>query len=111
MRHSMKLNPEPFELIKSGKKTIELRLYDEKRRAVRVGDTLEFTCTVSGEVLLKRVKALHVFASFAELYAALPLERCGYTEENIASASPSDMEKYYSRDEQAGFGVVGIELE
>lgn len=111
MIHSMKLNPEPFELIKSGKKTIELRLYDEKRRAVRVGDALEFTCTVSGEVLLKRVKALHVFASFAELYAALPLEKCGYTEENIVSASPSDMEKYYSREEQAGFGVVGIELE
>ncbi len=111
MTHFMKLNPEPFGLIKNGKKTIELRLYDEKRRAVAVGDFIEFTCVESGETLVRKVEALHVFASFAELYSALPLEKCGYTEENIASASPSDMEKYYSREEQNRFGVVGIELE
>ena len=111
MIHKMKLKPEPFGLIKSGKKTVELRLYDEKRQAVKVGDTVEFTCTEGGEVLSRRVKALHTFASFAELYGALPLERCGYTEENIARASPSDMEQYYSVEEQNRYGVVGIELE
>ena len=88
-----------------------IRLYDEKRQAVKVGDTVEFTCTEDGEVLSRRVKALHTFASFAELYGALPLERCGYTEENIARASPSDMEQYYSVEEQNHYGVVGIEIE
>ena len=107
----MKLRQTPFEMIKSGEKTIELRLYDEKRQSVAVGDDIEFTCVESGETLVRKVEALHVFASFAELYSALPLEKCGYTEENIASASPSDMEKYYSREEQSRFGVVGIELE
>lgn len=34
MTHYMKLNPEPFDKIASGKKTIELRLYDEKRKTV-----------------------------------------------------------------------------
>jgi len=29
MIHNMKLHPAPFEMIKSGKKTIELRLFDE----------------------------------------------------------------------------------
>ena len=43
----MNLAPSPFEMIKSGAKTIELRLYDEKRRAVKVGDTIEFTNTES----------------------------------------------------------------
>ena len=76
-----------------------------------VGDEIEFTCVESGERLSKKVKALHVFSSFSELYAALPLEKCGYTEENIGSASPSDMEEYYSREEQSRYGVVGIELE
>ena len=34
----------PFEQIKSGVKTIELRLYDEKRQALSVvGDTIIFT--------------------------------------------------------------------
>ncbi len=30
MIHNMKLNESPFEKIKAGTKTIELRLYDEK---------------------------------------------------------------------------------
>ena len=34
--HYMELTPEPLELIRSGKKTIELRLYDEKRQAIKV---------------------------------------------------------------------------
>ena len=32
MKHEMKLNNGPFEQIKNGTKTIELRLYDEKRK-------------------------------------------------------------------------------
>lgn len=32
--HIMKLKPSPFEMIRSGKKTIELRLYDEKRKSI-----------------------------------------------------------------------------
>ena len=32
MLHKMKLNESPFESIKNGTKTIEFRLYDEKRK-------------------------------------------------------------------------------
>ena len=42
MQHTMRLNKEPFEMIKSGMKTIELRLYDEKRKLLRIGDEIEF---------------------------------------------------------------------
>ena len=42
MIHEMKLNKEPFEKIRDGKKTIELRLNDEKRQRVRVGDSIVF---------------------------------------------------------------------
>ena len=107
----MKLRQTPFEMIKSGEKTIELRLYDEKRQSVAVGDDIEFTCVESGERLMRTVRAIHIFASFAELYRALPLEKCGYTAENAADASPSDMEEYYTREEQSRYGVIGIELE
>ena len=40
MKHYINLNPEPFEMIRSGKKTIELRLNDEKRKTISVGDTI-----------------------------------------------------------------------
>ena len=40
--HIMKLNPSPFEMIRSGKKTIELRLYDEKRKCISNGEGVNF---------------------------------------------------------------------
>ena len=48
---------------------------------------------------------------FAELYAALPLDKCGYSEAELAAASPDDMLEYYPKEKQARCGAVGIELE
>ena len=111
MRHTMRLYPIPFNLIKQEAKTIELRLYDEKRKTISVGDEIEFINTENAEAsLICRVIALHRFSSFKELYNALPLLKCGYTEEDIATASFSDMEAYYSREMQEKYGVIGIEL-
>lgn len=39
--HQLKLASLPFESIKSGRKTIESRLYDEKRREINLGDEIE----------------------------------------------------------------------
>lgn len=108
--HHMKLNPTPFEQIKSGAKTIELRLFDQKRQTIKEGDTIVFSNTDTGETLYTTVLRLHRFDTFAALYQALPLLSCGYTKETVASAHPSDMEQYYSAEEQKRFGVVGIEL-
>ena len=108
--HSMNLNPTPFEMIKSGEKTIELRLWDEKRKRIAPGDTIVFTNTATGETLTKTVVKLHRFANFEELYQQLPLLQCGYTEEDIHTASPDDMAQYYSPEQQSRYGVVGIEL-
>lgn len=108
--HNMKLHSSPFEMIKSGQKTIELRLYDEKRRQIKVGDNIVFTNTVTGETLTATVIKLHVFDSFSELYKNLPLLKCGYTNDDITAASPLDMLEYYSREEEKKHGVVGIEL-
>ena len=108
--HKMNLNSSPFEMIKSGEKTIELRLYDEKRQQLKTGDNIIFTNTSTGETLNTTVLKLHRFDSFKELYESLPLLQCGYTSENIDKAIPSDMEQYYSIEEQNKYGVVGIEL-
>ena len=108
--HSMKLDASPFEKIKSGNKNIELRLFDEKRQKIKVGDNIIFTNTDNGEMMCAAVKRLHLFGSFEELYKTLPLLQCGYTAEDIDMAQPSDMERYYSAEEQKKYGVVGIEL-
>lgn len=112
MKHYMNLNPEPFEMIRSGKKTIELRLNDEKRKALSVGDTIVFTNTEdSGMQISATVTALHKFRNFAELYDNLPLLKCGYTEKDIDIAKPEDMNVYYSKELEEKYGVLGIELQ
>ena len=112
MRHNMKLQTKPFEAIAGSSKTIELRLLDEKRQQVRVGDEIEFTeLSESKRKVLTKVIALHRYPSFKELYKDLPLEKCGYSEDEIENASPEDMDTYYSSEEQKKYGVVGIEIE
>lgn len=110
MLHEMKLFPKPFAAIRSGRKTIELRLNDEKRQMIAIGDTVRFTNTVSGETLEADVIALHRFGSFFALYAALPLDKCGYSKEELSTAAPEDMSAYYSPEQQAKYGALGIEI-
>ena len=42
MIHEMKLNDKAFNNIKNGIKKFELRLYDDKRKNIRLGDTIIF---------------------------------------------------------------------
>lgn len=106
----MKLFSKPFQLIASGYKTIELRLYDEKRRKIKVDDVIIFTNLTDGTVLRTRVTKLYVFKSFTELYQELPLNKCGYLSEQLSSAKPEDMYEYYSPEQEKQYGVLGIEI-
>ena len=93
--HRMHLDPDAFSKIEDGEKTVELRLYDEKRRRIQAGDVIRFESTDDEtDVLYAQVEGLRFFASFDELYAALPLTACGYTEAEARTASPRDMDKY-----------------
>ena len=112
MTHYMNLKPQPFSMIRCGAKTYELRLLDEKRKLIQVGDLIVFKNTAKPESTLSvRVKGLHVFETFEQLYAALPLDKCGYTPDQVPYASAHDMDLYYSIEKQKQHGVIGIEIE
>ena len=111
MTHYMNLASEPFEQISSGAKTIELRLYDEKRQTVSAGDTIIFTNLADNRQVSAKVLKLHIFDSFKELYNNLPLLKCGYTEQELDTASPDDMLAYYPKEKQEKYKAVGIEIE
>ncbi len=105
----MRLHKGPFELIKNGSKTIELRLYDEKRQMINVGDTITFENRSDGDKIKVKVIALHKYPNFEELYKHFNKVSMGYKEDE--EANPKDMELYYSSEEQSKYGVVGIEME
>ena len=108
MKHEMKLNNEPFMKIKDGRKTIELRLNDEKRQLLKINDYIEFTNRDNEEKILVEVEDLYHYPSFEELYKHFDKSSLGYNEDE--EANPSDMDKYYSKEEQDKYGVLGIKV-
>jgi len=107
----MNLYPEPYDMIKSGLKTIELRLNDEKRSWVKVGDTIFFTNVQTENRIETTVTNIYKFKSFDELYQELPLDKCGYSKVELPTAKASDMIPYYSIKKQVKYGVLGIEVD
>ena len=74
MIHRMNLRAVPFQQIRSGLKTIELRLNDAKRQSIEVGDTILFSLDKDpSQTLRATVLCLHRFSDFAQLYRTLPL--------------------------------------
>lgn len=108
MKHEMKLNNEPFVKIKNGSKTVELRLNDEKRQLVNIGDLIEFTNRETGETILTKVEDLYHYPSFEELYKNIDKTLIGYSLDE--EVDPHHMDKYYTREEQDKYGVLGIKI-
>lgn len=109
MLHKMKLWNDSFESIKYGSKTIEMRLFDEKRSIINIGDEIEFTNVSNGETLSCRVLNLYKYENFEELYKNHDKVSIGYTEDEIAN--PSDMLMYYPKEQTEKYGVLAIELQ
>lgn len=104
----MKLNNGPYVNIKNDTKTIELRLNDDKRQLLKIKDLIEFTNKETLEQMLVEIQNLYHYPSFDELYKHFDKVSMGYKENDVAD--PKDMEKYYSKEEQEKYGVLGIEI-
>ena len=112
MVYRMRLQEVPFSQIKSGMKTIELRLFDEKRRPINIGDKIIFQC-ISDESaqIAVIVKALYRYASFCDLFEEVPREKCGITTNDTIRELAEQMRCYYSEEAEEIFGVLGIKFE
>lgn len=112
--HELRLQPGPFTKIKAGSKTIEMRLWDEKRRLIKVGDEIVFsTVSEPKETLVCKVEALQRFPNFAAMCQSLPLAAMGYEGASLhawLTEQNHGMYAYYTPDDEARFGVVGIEI-
>ena len=105
MIHQMKLNKDPFERIKNGTKTIEFRLYDEKRRKVKIGDKIEFSKLPDlQEKILVDVLDLYTEPSFEELFEKL------YEDKELAKQKANAMYEIYSPENEKKYGVLGIKI-
>ena len=109
MTYKMKLAITPFEKIVSGNKIIESRLYDEKRRQINLGDQIEFSCNDNQDrKIITSVRALYLYPDFKSLFSDFPPSHFGG---DSREALLEEIENFYSKDEQAKFGVIGIKIE
>lgn len=110
MKYIMKLNPKYFEYIKNGTKRIEIRLNDEKRKNIKIGDEIIF----QKEPELKKeidteVVDLIVKKDFKELIEDLKVSE--YSDENESEETfLEDLYKFYTKEQEEKYGVVGIKI-
>ncbi len=105
--YEMNLQPEYFDFIKNGTKRIELRLNDEKRQALALGDVIEFSDGRSS--LRAEIIGLLRYATFEDLFADFDagiLADASMTKPEILAA----LEEFYTPEKQAQYGVLGIRL-
>ncbi|MDE1856661.1 MAG: ASCH domain-containing protein [Candidatus Micrarchaeota archaeon] len=111
MEHKMHLFAGPFNLVKSGKKTIEIRIYDAKRRKVKVGDTIIFEeLSPSGRTVKCRVVGLSIFKSFRDLFIAFDKSKFGHPKSITLAEQLGRMHSIYTKKEEAKDGVLGIHI-
>lgn len=107
--HSLRLPAIPFNAITSGKKVVESRLYDEKRQLIQIGDIIEFTNREApGQMVLVRVIGLLRYETFHDLFSHNSPAKFGG--ESVAWLE-SQINEFYSIEEQKSNGVIGIEFE
>ncbi len=111
MQHEMKLQPIYFDFILHGTKRIELRLYDEKRRKIKIGDTIRFLKEPElTDFFVGKVVHLYHYSSFDEIldqFDSSILADKTITKEKLKK----DLETFYPKEMQKQYGVVGIHLE
>lgn len=106
--HPMKLNRIPFEMVKNGTKTIECRLFDEKRQKIALGDTILFTKINSSETIAVSVVGLLRYKTFEEMFSRHEPQKFGG--ESVGELTTALL-ALYPREKQLERGVLGIDIQ
>lgn len=111
MKHEMKLQTKYYNYIKNGTKRIELRLYDEKRKNINIGDIVTFYKEPElVDSFDAKVIGLLRYNSFSDLFKDFDMELLAdksMSKEELLNT----LECFYTSDEQKKYGVLGIRIE
>ena len=108
-RHDMRLDNTYFDLVSSCKKTVEIRLNDEKRSGIAVGDTIVFIDRADeSRTVNTLVKNVTRFSSLDSLLREYPIEEFSIAEDE--ESLQSLIAKIYSKEKIQRFGFVAFEF-
>jgi len=107
MKHFMRLQNRYFAMIRDYLKTIELRLFDEKRRKINIGDKIEFLNIDTDESLLTVVVDIITAASFDELCSIIDIKQTGFADK---ISLLKEINNIYSVEKTRLYGVMAIKI-
>jgi ASC-1-like (ASCH) protein len=100
----------PFNSMKSGRKTVEVRLNDEKRRKLNIGDKIEFVKVPDeNDTLTVEVTGLRKYNTFKEMYEAIPpkdFDAVGGSIEEMVDRTY----KIYTPEKEKEWGTLAITI-
>ncbi|MDE6047014.1 MAG: hypothetical protein K2F56_00135 [Anaeroplasmataceae bacterium] len=108
-----------FLAMKEGTKTVEVRLFDDKRKLVDIGDYVEFH---NNDTYMKmRVLDIRIEHTFKELFECnidlrntslyYPPKLLGFSEEYTVDSLVKEMYKYYTKKQEEKYGVIAFVFE
>lgn len=111
MEHKIKLQPQYYNYILYGTKRIEIRLYDEKRQQIKIGDTIIFLKEPDlNEGFKAKVTGLLRYNSFEDMFKDFDtsiLSDKSMTKKDLINV----LEQFYTKKKQKQYGVLGIRIE
>ena len=111
MEHELKLQPRYYEYILNGTKDIEIRLYDEKRQKINIGDIIIFKKEPElNESFKVKVVGLLRYENFDSLFNDFTIDRLA-DRSMSKSELLEELEKFYTKEKQKEYEVLGIRIE
>lgn len=108
----MKLNEIPFDKIESGTKTIEIRLYDDKRKIINIGDTIVFRKLPDLKKNLSvKVTWLMRYQSFEDLLNDFSMNYFWCSKDYDKKSFIEAMYKIYTKEEERKYWVLWIKIQ
>lgn len=111
MNHIMKLKSRYFDYMKNGTKRIEIRLNDEKRKLIKVGDTITFLKEPElTDKLNTKVIDLLRYDNFDDMFNDIDISLLAdksMSKEELINV----LEEFYTKEKQKEYGVLGIRIE
>lgn len=105
----MHLDQSGWDRMATGEKDIELRLYDEKRQVIWLGDTIYFENSQdSSRILVTEVIGLLHYPSFKDLLQDISLDH--FHSAQTIEEMIQRLRKYYSEQQETKNGVLGIKI-
>jgi len=107
----MKVKPEYFDKIKAGKKIYEIRLLDDKRKLLKVGDTVLLKKEPElFDGIVIRITEIKYFNTFLEMAQRLSIKDIGF--EGKTAAEVNDIyHTFYKIEDEVKYGVVALRFE